>query len=219
MLTPLLEPSAEQDRNGLRDAPLSGNPIPHGPGRDPEPGGGSHLGQAELPEDGAQLLGGHGHGAIKIGTTCPSLASRHVVPTLPGWPVVRSQPRSGASGERSGCLRNSRTSCASWAPARCRVTSSFGRSSPHGAGCGSPWRRSGRAPTVSAGGPGSLASHGNVHRSVRSCSRLPPLSRAPSSFCYCRFGGACGRSCVWLTRCGRSGSSSLGARLGSREGP
>lgn len=216
MLTPFLEPSAEENRHGLRDPPLPGDPIPHRPGRHAQAGGGAHLGEPEPLEGGAQLLGGHGHRALKIGTTCPCLASRHIVPTFPAWPIVRSQRRRDASAERSACSKSSRISCVSWAPARCRVTTRFGRSWPRGAGCGSPLPPSDRARIGLASGLGTLARCGNVGRGGGSCSSLPPCSRALSSCCSCRPGGPCGRSCDWRTRCGRSGRNSL---LEREQGP
>ena len=219
MVTTFLEPSTEENRHGLRDPPLAGDPIPHRPGRDAQAGRRADLGEPESLEDGAQLCGGHGHGALKIGTTSPCLASRHIVPTLPAWPIVRSQRRRDASAERSGCSKSSRTSCVSWAPARCRVTTRFGRSWPRNAGCGSPWPRWGRPPMRFAPGLVAWARLGNERRRVASCSDLLPWSRVPLRSSCGRSGGPCECSCDWSIRCGRSGRKLTGGTEPEPMGP
>jgi hypothetical protein len=65
MLALFPEPNAEQDRYGLGDPPLSGDPVPHGPGGHTQPGGGPQLGQPEPLQSAPQLSGRHGHGATR----------------------------------------------------------------------------------------------------------------------------------------------------------
>ena len=217
MFTPFLKPRAEQNRHGLRDPPLSGDPIPHRPRRHAQPGGGAHLGEPEPLESGTQLLGGHGHGALKIGTSCRCLASRHIVPTFPAWPIVRSQPRRDASAERSGCSKSSRISCGSWAPARYRVTTRYGRSWLRGAAYGSLCPHSGLLRIRFRHGRDFSAWLGAARRWVGSCSRRVPWSRAPFCCCCGWPGGACGLSCGWLTRFGLSDRDSSTPRSFARD--
>ena len=203
-----LKPHTEQDHHRLGDSALSGDPVPHGPGRNAQSGGGPQLGQPESLQSGAQLTGGHGHGATKIGTTCPCLADRHIVPTLRTWPVVRSRCRGEAFREPSSCSRSSTTSFVSWARARSRVTTRFGRSQRRAGECGSPWRRSGLAPMGYGRGPDFVACPHSAPQSSGLSASLPPRSGAPSSSCCAGPGGPYGRSSDWRTRCGRSGRNS-----------
>lgn len=100
VLSPCFKPGAEKDRHSLRDAPLPGDPIPHRPGGDSKPDGGGHLRQGEALQCAAQLVGGHGHAAIKIGITCLCLASRHIVPRFPTWPHLKHAPGVLAIGRK-----------------------------------------------------------------------------------------------------------------------
>lgn len=217
----LSQPELEQQTHGLRNPRIAGDPATEGTRIDPQPLSGLHLVQGQLAQDAAELLRQHGHSgghnvpaaiqqgklsqvaappALSPGANCPTFSAR--------WPVVRWRPLGNRCARRSSCSRSSTTSCASWAPARCRGTTRFVRLQQRGAECGSLWPLSVRAPTRFALGLGSPASHAHVPRSVRSCSRLPPWSRAQCSPCCGRCGGRCGWSSGWLTPCGRSGRES-----------
>jgi hypothetical protein len=81
----LSRPEAQQDGDRFGDASLPRDPVPHRAGDDTQPSGRAHLCQAETLQGGAQLPSGHGHAEIKIGTICPCLASRHIVPIFSEW--------------------------------------------------------------------------------------------------------------------------------------
>jgi hypothetical protein len=202
--SPLLEPHAEKDRHRLGDPPLPRDPIPHRARGDSQSAGGAHLGEAQALQGGAQLLGGHRHGGAKIGTICSSLASRHIMPTLSGWPLLRClvvpqiRRRSTSTG-RFSCSRNSRTTCASRPPAYWGAMIGLAWSSQRGAGCSSPrsrWepRRSAR---VGVG-------FGVGCRLEGSC--VGPWSWSPSGWhlWFGRSGDSCGVFCTSFS-CGRSG--------------
>src|SRR2546426_11920859 len=105
----LSDPHAEENRDGFRDPPLPSHPIPHRPGGYSQPGGPGHLAKPETLKRGAQLLGGHGHGAIKVGTTYLHLASRHIMPTFSAWPFVLSRHRKNTFARPSTCSASSTT--------------------------------------------------------------------------------------------------------------
>lgn len=141
MLAPFLEPSAEEDRHGLRDPPFPRDPIPHRAGRHAQPGSSAHLGQAKPFQGRAQLLRAHWHRAMKIGTTCPCLASRHIVPTFPAWLLVSSRVLRHTSALRSSCSASSMPMCVGWGSSGTKVTRWFACSWRHDASSGLPWPR------------------------------------------------------------------------------
>ena len=215
---PFSEPELQQEAHGFRNPRIAGDPATQGAGIDPQALGGLHLVQVQPSKDLAELLRRHGHSiapnlpatvsqgklpqvasvpALSVGAICPTFSSR--------WPVIRWKRHGDTFGEPSACSRSLRTNCASWAPARCRVTTTFARSRWRGAGCGSPWPRSGRPPMRFAPGLGAWAWLGNVRRRVASCPDLLPWSRAPFRSSCGRSGGPREWSCDWSIRYARSG--------------
>jgi hypothetical protein len=220
------QPELQNEAHGFRNPRIPGNPATQGAGIDPKSLGRLHLVQAQASKDETELLRRHGHSvarkllappgqgklpqlasvfALSRGAICPTFSSR--------WPVVRSKRRGDRSREPSGCLRSSRTNCASWLPALCLVTTRFGRSWRHGAGCGSPWPRSGRPPMRFAPGLGSSARVGSARRCVWYRLILLPWPCVPLRYWFGRSGAPYGLLCGWSMRCERSGRDSA-AELG-----
>jgi hypothetical protein len=144
----LPKPRAEKDRHGLGNPPFPSNPVPHRPRGDSQLSGSAYLGEAEPLQGGAQLLGGHRHGGLKIGTICPCWASRHIVPTFWGWLVVLTGPLPHTSAQRYTCYVSSTISCIMAASAGETGSSSFACSRPHGVSSGLPWSRSSGSPVA-----------------------------------------------------------------------
>ena len=207
---PVTEPQLDQKPHGLRNPRIAGDPATQRPGIDPQALGGVHLAHAQLAESTTEPLRRHSHssgdkvlasatqGKLPHATAQPSLSRRANCPTFPSWwLVVRSQRHRDVSAGPSRYSKSSTTSSASWVPAHCRVTTRFVRSQPRAGACGTPWLRSSLAPTAQDSG-----FYANLPRSLG----------APCSSCCAQLGGACGRSCDWLTRYERSGRDYLLAR-------
>ena len=137
-LSLFLKPCTKKDRHRLGNPPLAGDPVPHRPRGDSQLRSGTHLGEAEMLQGGAQLFGSHGHGRVKIGTTEHCLASRHIVPTFGGWLLVLLEPLPYTSAPRSTYSASSMTSSDRACP-RGSVTRLFSCSRPRDASSGLPW--------------------------------------------------------------------------------
>jgi hypothetical protein len=216
----LPQPYLQKERDGLRNPRIASDPSAHGALIHAQALGRLHLGKPQLSQGMPELLGRQGHSSVdnlsasgeagKLPHAAESsLPHRATCPMFSSCcPFVQLNRRSDNSVERFYCWRSLRTNCVSSPPARCRDVPKSGRSLRRGAGCASPWPRSGRRHPARFGrGLGMVGRLGNVHGSVASFVGPLPWSRGPLGSWCGTSGGPCGQSCDWST-CGRSGRES-----------
>ena len=212
----LPQPYFQKEADGLRNPRIASNPSSHGALIHAQALGRLHLGKPQLSQDMPELLGRQGHSSVdnlwapgEAGklphAAVSSLSHRATCPRFSSCcPFVQLNRHSDSSVERFSCWGSLRTNCGCSPAARCRDVPKSGRWWRRGAGSGSSWPRSGRAPTRFARGLGSM-SLSTVRLCVKFCSSQPPSLLAPSYSCCARRGGSGGCYRDWFTRYARLG--------------